>query len=97
MFSMKQGIRFLTGSALIVANSYWVWNSSRLIYVYEFTDVDIFIRIPIWLVTLNIFGSVVGVFIGVRTFQAKIPVLKAIGLNALIGIFLLIVEVLLVR
>lgn len=94
--SFERIISLIVGSLLILANSYWIWYSCRLIYIYEFTDVDVFIRIPIWLIILNILGSIVGLFIGIKTIQGKIPALKAIGLNALIGIFLFAVELLLV-
>ena len=82
----------IVGVCILIVNVSWLIDTCTSIYQYEYTEIDFYLRIPYWIISLHIIASFIGIAIGMKTYLKSIPPLKAIGLNVAIGIIVFSIE-----
>ncbi len=71
-------LSLLCGVLILAVNLYWIWHNARLYWIYQDTSILYLFREPDWVLIMNMAWGCVGLLLGVKVIQGKVPPLRGI-------------------
>lgn len=89
---VKTKIDYILGVFIMIINSIWILKNVYFLYMYNFAGRLWLFMIPNWILMLNTFLALLGLFIGFKLKYSNLQLWKGITLSILLIILGVIIE-----